>query len=491
MQKNLWHGALALLVHLTMLALAGCGGGSSSSPPPPPPPPATSYTVGGNVSGLAANESVTLLNNGGDALIVRGNGGFTFSTSQNAGSAYAVTVQSHTPGVACSIGNRSGSVGSSNVTDVTVSCAPGTESVLYSFGSGTSDGTNPQAGLVMDSAGNLYGTTYAGGTNGVGTVFKISPTDTETILHSFGSGTNDGINPQAGLIMDSAGNLYGTTAGGGGALGGGTVFKISADGTESILHSFVHGGTADGWNPQAGLIMDSAGNLYGTTSGDAGTVFKISADGTESVLYAFSGTNDGFQPLYAGVITDSAGNLYGTTVSGGLGGYTFGTVFKISADGTESILHSFTGVDGGEPEAGLIMDSAGNLYGTTTSGGNASVVNSGEVFKISPAGTLSVLHYFTGGITNTITDGGYPRADLILDSDGNLYGTTSFGGQNDEGTVFKISNAGAESVLHSFAGAATDGNEPLAGLIMDSAGNLYGTTAVGGANDAGTVFKIN
>src|SRR2546430_11340461 len=164
MQKNLWHGAVALLVHLTMLALAGCGGGSSSSsPPPPPPPPATTYTVGGNVSGLTANESVTLLNNGGDALIVRGNRGFAFSTNQNVGSAYAVTVQSHTPGVACSIGNGSGSARSPNVTDVTVSCAPGTESILYSFGSGTSDGTNPQAGPGMGQAGKLFRATPARG----------------------------------------------------------------------------------------------------------------------------------------------------------------------------------------------------------------------------------------------------------------------------------------------------------------------------------------
>src|SRR5207249_2723210 len=138
------------------------------------------------------------------------------------------------------------------------------------------------------------------------------------------------------------------------------------------------------------LIMDGAGNLYGTTAGGGalggGTVFKISADGTESILHSFSSTNDGFQPSYAGVIMDSAGSLYGTTVSGGLGGYTFGTVFKISADGTESILHSFTGVDGGGPQAGLVMDSAGNLYGTTNSGGTATLLTSGVVFKISPAG---------------------------------------------------------------------------------------------------------
>jgi uncharacterized repeat protein (TIGR03803 family) len=489
---NQSHGALAQLVCVTMLFLAGCGGGSSPSSSPSPPPSST-YTVGGNVSGLGSNDSVTLLNNGGDALVVSGNGGFTFSTPQDVNSTYAVTVQSHTPGITCSVGNGSGSVISSNVTSVTLSCSADTETILYSFGSGTNDGTNPQAGLIMDSAGNLYGTTDTGGAIGAGTVFKISAAGAESVLHSFAGFPTDGANSKAGLVMDSAGNLYGTTNGGG-ANDFGTVFKISAAGTESVLHSFA-GGPTDGAYPLGGLIMDSAGNLYGTTSygganGD-GTVFKISTAGMYSVLHSFAGSpSDGRVP-YAGLTMDGAGNLYGTTNAGGLGAYDFGTVFKISADGTESILHSFTGIDGGVPEAGLIMDSAGNLYGTTTSGGTATVINSGEVFKISPAGTLSVMHYFTGGITSSITDGGYPRAGLIMDSEGNLYGTTSSGGANDLGTVFVISAAGRIIILHSFAGATTDGNEPVAGLMMDSAGNLYGTTAVGGAKDEGTVFKIN
>jgi uncharacterized repeat protein (TIGR03803 family) len=276
----------------------------------------------------------------------------------------------------------------------------------------------------------------------------------------------------------------------------GTVFVVHADGTESILHSFA-GGPSDGRNPLGGLVMDSAGNLYGTTSyggpngsGD-GIVFKISTAGIYSILHSFAGSpSDGRVP-YAGMTMDSVGNLYGTTDAGGLGAYDFGTIFKISTDGTESILHTFTGGDGGNPDAPLIMDSAGNLYGTTTSGGNASVVNSGEVFKISPAGTLSVLHYFLGGITSGITDGGYPRGALVLDSAGNLYGTTSSGGANDLGIIFVISAAGTITILHSFTGATTDGNEPVAVLLMDSAGTLYGTTAVGGTNDEGTVFKIN
>jgi uncharacterized repeat protein (TIGR03803 family) len=498
MKMNRSHGALTRLVCAIMLSLTGCGGGSSS-PSSSPPPPSTSYTVGGNVSGLGATDDVTLTNNGGDALTVGNNGGFAFSTPVEIGKSYAVTVQSHTPGIACSVGNGSSSAASSNVTTVTVSCALGTLTILYSFGSSTTDGMGPAASLIEDNAGNFYGTTYAGGTVGVGTVFKISADGTESILHSFAGPPNDVGNPQASLVMDSAGNLYGTT-GGGGPNNFGIVFKISPDGTESVLHTFA-GGPNDGASPLAGLIMDSAGNLYGTTSSGGqsafagihawGTVFKISPDGTESILHSFGGTtlNDGGTP-HGGVIMDSEGNLYGTTEDGTQDANEFGAVFKISADGTESIVHTFTGLDGGEPQAGLIMDSAGNLYGTTTSGGNASVVNSGEVFKISPAGTLSVLHYFLGGITNTITDGGYPRAAVIMDSKGSLYGTTSSGGANDLGTVFKISADGTETILHSFAGAPSDGNASGGSLIMDSVGNLYGTSG-GGAYGEGIVFKID
>jgi uncharacterized repeat protein (TIGR03803 family) len=495
-------GALTQIVWTTSF-LAGCGGGSSSSPPPspPPPPPSTTYTVGGNVAGLGATDSVTLQNNGGDTLLVNLNGGFTFTTRQDVGSAYAVTVQAHSPGIACSVGNGSGSGASSNVMSVSVSCVPGTLTILYSFGSATNDGMYPAAGLIKDSAGNFYGTTYAGGTVGVGTVFKISSNGTESVLHSFAGPPTDGGNPQASLVMDSTGNLYGTTSAGG-PNNFGTVFKISTDGSESLLHAFAAGPT-DGAYPGAGLIMDNIGNLYGTTSQGGqpgitgvafGTVFKISADGTESIVHSFGGASqfDGGTP-YAGLIMDVTGNFYGTTRDGTLDADTFGAVFKISADGTESIVHAFTGLDGGEPVAGLTMDNGGNLYGTTTSGGDASVINSGEVFKINSAGTLSVLHYFLGAITSGIADGGYPRAGLIMDNGGNLYGTTSSGGATDVnvGTVFKISATGAISFLHSFTGAPSDGNNPIADLILDSTGNLYGTTSIGGANDQGTVFKID
>jgi uncharacterized repeat protein (TIGR03803 family) len=248
--------------------------------------PSTTYTVGGNVAGLGPTDSVTLLNNGGDALTVSLNGGFTFSTRQNVGDAYAVTVQSHTPGMACSVGNGTGSGASSDVTSVTVSCTLGTFTIVYSFGSGTTDGMSPAGSLMMDSAGNIYGTTYSGGTTGVGTVFKISPEGTESILHSFAGPPTDGGNPQASLVMDSAGNLYGTSS-----AGNGTVFKINAAGTECVLYAFA-GGQSDGRMPVGGLIMDTVGNLYGTTSAggsvqDNGTVFQITPGGTENILHAF------------------------------------------------------------------------------------------------------------------------------------------------------------------------------------------------------------
>jgi uncharacterized repeat protein (TIGR03803 family) len=274
----------------------------------------------------------------------------------------------------------------------------GNESVLHSF-HGAPDGAQPFAGLIMDTAGNLYGTTLSGGTgtildcgDGCGTVFKLDLSGTETVLYSF-KGSPDGSNPNAGLIMDAAGNLYGTTSTGGGACspsGCGTVFKLDPSGTESVLYSFQD--SPDGALPFAGLIMDAAGNLYGTTDsgGDqcsvlnfgCGTVFKLDASGSESLLYSFQGPFDGAGP-YAGLIMDTASNLYGTTVAGGSGGG--GTVFKLAPSGNESVHHSFSWApDGALPFAGLIMDAAGNLYGTAAEGGSSAGNCCGTVFKLAP-----------------------------------------------------------------------------------------------------------
>ena len=487
MRKSLTRGAWMSLLCSGMLLLAGCGQGTALTGPAPGAASAcTVCSVGGAVTGLGANESVTLLNNGGDSLALDSDGSFTFPTTENAGSGYDVSVQSHTPGIDCTVSSGNGTVSSRTVATVQVACAAGTETVLHAFEGGPADGADPQGMLALDNSGNLYGTTYEGGAYGVGTVFEVSAAGTESILHSFAGGAADGGYPRAGVVLDGAGDLYGTTANSG-AYGEGTVFEINTSGAESVLYSFA-GGAADGARPQGSPIMDSAGNLYGTTSAGGalglGTVYALDPTGAESVLYSFAGgTTDGQVPL-GHLVMGSSGSLYGTTSIGGA--YDLGTVFEISPNGTESVLHSFTGgaTDGAYPRAGLVMDSAGNLYGTTSAGGADDL---GTVFEISAAGTESVLYSFAGGAT----DGSDPTGGLVMDGAGNLFGTTAAGGANDLGTVFKLSPGGTETLLYSFVGGSTDGASPKAGLILDGAGNLYGTTSAGGVDDDGTVFEIN
>jgi uncharacterized repeat protein (TIGR03803 family) len=369
-----------------------------------------------------------------------------------------------------------------------------TYSVLYSFGGKggskreSKHGANPGAGLIEDKNGNFYGTTYDGGAYSSGTVFRLDTTGAETVLYSFTRGADGGY-PQASLVRDSAGNLYGTTLYGG-AYNGGVVFKLDTTGAETVLYSFTGG--ADGGNPQASLVRDAAGNLYGTTvSGGGpgcfpedgcGTVFRLESSGNETVLHSFTGGADGGNP-YAALVRDSAGNLYGTTGNGGA--YGWGVVFELKANGREKVLYSFTGgADGGSPTASLVRDSVGTLYGTTYVGGRpgcGSEFGCGTVFKVESSGNEAVLYSFTGG-----ADGGNPFAGLVRDSDGNLYGTT-FGGGYDSGVVFKLKANGKEKVLHRFAGVR---GKPYGGLVRDSAGNLYGTTYLGGAYNEGAVFKI-
>jgi uncharacterized repeat protein (TIGR03803 family) len=397
---------------------------------------------------------------------------------------------------------------------------------LYEF-TGSKDGQYPVAGLIFDQAGSLYGTN--GGAHTDGTVFKLTTnldgSWTESVLYSFCTLTNcaDGASSYAGLIFDAAGNLYGTTVYGG-ASGGGVVFKLTlnSDGswTESVLYNFCTlTNCADGAFPAARLIFDQVGNLYGTTvvggAHDSGTVFQLTptADGRwkEKVLHHFTYGKDGGSP-YAGLIFDAAGNLYGTTMLGGTSGS--GNVFKLTpnADGSwrENVLHNFCSVtncgDGAEPFAGVIFDQGGNLYGTTWVGGSrGSCPDSGSgcgvAFELTPnsEGTAwkeRVVHRFTGG-----AQGGEPRAGLIFDRAGNLYGTTELGGalslcefagRAGCGVVFKLApnskGAWSETVLHRFVNHP--GARPLAGLIFDAAGNLYGTTLGDGTATHGSVFEI-
>ena len=372
--------------------------------------------------------------------------------------------------------------------------------MLYTF-KGGSDGSEPYAGLLMDKTGNLYGTTFAGGAHGYGTVFKLAKGGSETILYSFGGG-NDGAYPEAGVILDASGNLYGTTADGGSldgcqGEGCGTIFKVAPDGTESVVHAFAGG--KDGSTPTAGLVADRSGNLYGTTySGGStancdyqtgcGTVYKLAPDGTETVLYAFHGGSDGGNP-FAGLIIDAAGNLYGTTQYAGSGNCVSGcgVVFRVAPDGSETVLHAFDYSDGAYPAGGVVMDKAGNLYGTT---GWGYVV--GNVYRLSPDGTLTVLHSFTD-----VPDGANPYDRLAMDGSGNLYGTTQAGGKrcgnygSSCGVIFEIAPGGTETVLHAFRKKKGDGILPLAGLIRDRKGNLYGTTtALTWHSATGTIFKL-
>jgi len=327
--------------------------------------------------------------------------------------------------------------------------------ILHAF-SGSPDGANPTASLVQDASGNLYGTTFSGGASKQGTVFKLDTNGTETVLYSF-TGTPDGANPLGGVVMDAAGNLYGTTLYGGTANLG-TVFEVDTAGTETVLLSF---GGSDGASPGAGLVQDATGNLYGTTYNGGGgggtvfgTVFELDTNGTETVLYSFrGGSRDGQNPR-AGVVLDAAGNLYGTTYYGGDGNCTrymgCGVLFKLDTAGNGTVLHSFVGskTDGAYPHANLVWDAAGNLYTTTEYGGSGScTVGCGTVFKLDLTGKKPrgiVLHSFTAR-----RDGTHPSAGLVRDAAGNLYGTTQTGGgAADSGTVFQVTAKGKETVLH-------------------------------------------
>jgi uncharacterized repeat protein (TIGR03803 family) len=404
------------------------------------------------------------------------------------------------------------------LTSTTPASAASKEKVLHEFKENGKDGYSPNANLIFDAAGNLYGTAFGApyggngyGSNGTVVQLKLGAGGkwSEKVLYSFCAvkGCADGKAPNAGVISDAAGNLYGTTASGG-AYGGGTVFRVTphAGGkwTETVLHSF--NGT-DGRDPLGSLIFDAGGNLYGTTylggaNTDNGTVFELTPGAgdtwTEKVLYSFcavTGCLDGTYPG-AGVILDSRGNLYGTTFEGGTGGYGgFGTVFELSprAGGkwTEKVLHSFNdtnnSTDGSYPWDSLVLDAAGDLYGTTARGGAGRGFNCfynagcGTVFKLTSGAngkwTEKVLHSFH----NNGIDGYGTEANLVFDAAGNLYGTTELGGSHDNGAIFQLkpgtNGKWQEKVIYSLG---QHGIEPWGGLIFDTGGNMYGTTLQGG-----------
>jgi len=409
------------------------------------------------------------------------------------------------------------------------------EKLLFSFN--LTDGNLPNAGLVADKQGNLYGTTsYYGGKYGYGNVFELSPTKSggwkETVLHDFTG--KDGAYPLDSLILDAAGNLYGTAQVGGkgtctnNGLGCGVAFKLShgkSGWTETVLYSFVPGKTK-GVIPVGGLVFDGKGNLYGTTwapgilggplyartrggsrntfwgcnkPGCGGMVYKLAPTKNgwkETDIYAFTGGNDG-SASQASLVFDAAGNLYGTTVYGGTtgcaSGFGCGVVFKLTPANKgwkEATLYRFTGAgDGAYPMGSVLFDTAGNIFSTGSAGGSS---GKGVVFEMTLSGQKwieAVLYNFSGG-----SDGGSPFATLISDNRGNFYGTTTQGGDGyQSGVLYQLSPSGGgwtEKVLHIFTHVGNDGQSPAAPVLLGAKGQLYGTTQSGGAFNQGTVFEI-
>ena len=399
-----------------------------------------------------------------------------------------------------------------------------TETVLFNFQDGTT-GEAPQ-GLILDAAGNLWGVTQAGGTNGFGTVFELSPVSgggwNETVVYSFVGGAG-GEQPQSKLVFDAAGNLYGTAWGG--STGQGIVYKLTSSKSgwkQTILYTFTGG--SDGGVPWSGVTLDAAGNLYGTTAGGGkslcfesapcGVVYKLSfvpgAGWKETVLHSFSG-KDGAGPR-ATPMLDAVGNLYGTTPYGGwvsqkgfCGMLGCGVAYKLSrvtGGWKETVLHTFVGgtADGGFPVAGLVSDASGILYGATANGGGyivcAGASGCGVVFELAPSSngtwTESILHRFNG------RDGAGPYATPALDASGNIYGTAGSGG-NGFGTAYELSPSSSGWVFNTifnFNGFA-GGWASSYSFVLDNAGNLYGASAAGGTSNnndcvdaCGLVFKL-
>jgi len=367
-------------------------------------------------------------------------------------------------------------------------------STIHSFH--YTDGASPHSGLVQGANGQLYGTTPVGGANAGladadGTVFEITTAGKLTTLHSF-SGP-DGDASWSPLVKASNGYFYGTTSEGGtgagcGSLGCGTVFEITSGGTLITLHSF--NGT-DGSFPYAGLMQATNGNLYGTTySGGRygnGTIFEITLAGKLTTLHSFNGNDQGMDGAYtyAPLVQGANGNLYGVVYAGGH--YGMGAVFEVTLSGTLTIIHSFDNSDGAYPFGGLVKGSNGDFYGTTNTGGfyNGGNNGRGTIFEMKPNGALTTMYVFGGS-----GDGAYPYASLVQGKNGYFFGTTYQGGEYNQGTIFEMTEDGVVGILFSFDTSNGGGGLPYSSLVLDSNGNFYGTTFAGGAYNEGTVFAL-
>jgi uncharacterized repeat protein (TIGR03803 family) len=393
--------------------------------------------------------------------------------------------------------------------------AAGTESVIYNFNNYSGDGYYPYSGLVADKAGNLYGTTYEGGANGLGSVFELTLSGgvwTETLLYSFaGDATGDGEYPvYSPLVFDKAGNLYGTTEyGGSTSCNCGVVFELTKSGStwkETILHSFL-GYPKDGYLPQAGLSFDTAGNLYGTTyqggTFNVGTVFQLQPSKSSwkyKAIHNFNTQSGGAGYPLGGITQGADGYYYGTTYYGGFA-YNAGTIYRLfQARNTwvgQNVFYFLEGGDGIYPDSSLTMDAKGNMYGTTYYGGSGEACSGGcgTVYKLTAGKnftyTQSVIYSFQAGTKDGQNP--YYGAGVTLDAKGNLYGTTLYGGSTENaGTVYELKPSGSgykESLLWSFDTVTGDGYYPRGGVILVG-GNVYGTTSSGGSHSAGAAFEI-
>jgi uncharacterized repeat protein (TIGR03803 family) len=359
---------------------------------------------------------------------------------------------------------------------------------LVSF-SGAGQGYAPYGGLLLDAAGDLYGTTKSGAAN-AGTVFELGVSNYTSPTTLFAFNGSNGNSPQSTLIADAAGNLYGTTKTGG-APGDGTVFELSGSIHQTLTTLATFNGS-NGMDPVASLVFDPAGNLYGTTTvGGAlngGTVFELSGVNhkTLTTLTTFNASagSPGSSP-YGGITIDAAGNLIGTTYSGGNPNNGAGAIFELSGTSHQTLtfLHNFNTSDGSSPYASLTADSNGNLYGTTLSGGPNF---DGTIFELTGTNhqTFTTIYSFNG------SNPSYPASPLLIDAAGNLYGTTEYGGDNGDGSVFELSaNHQSLTTLVSFD-YSTNGYDPSDGLVADAQGDLFGTTNAGGPNGVGTVFEL-
>ncbi len=371
-----------------------------------------------------------------------------------------------------------------------------TETVINSF-TGGADGIAPQAALIVGPDGNFYGTDIAGGANEAGAVYQVNETNDPGAVDGLYIFGGTGLRGTGGpLLLDSDGNFYGTGTGGSGNLG--VVFRLTPGGAAQILYTFT--GETEGEYSQAGLTQGSDGAFYGTTAPlynppagqeqNSGTIFRVTSTGDFSVLHTFAGNGDDLSNSTGHLLSGSDGAFYGVTPLGGANGD--GTVFRITAAGDFSIIHTFSGSDGSRPSGALVQDGEGNFYGTTEAGGANGF---GTVFKLTPAGVLTTLHSF-----GNFPDGQQPGTGLVQGRDGALYGTTFYGGANGQndgggyGMVFRITRAGAYQSLYNFQGKAgpndNDGTSPAAPLLLAPDGSFYGTTFYGGDNNFGTIFKL-